>query len=177
MHSIRLATLEDVRFLADVVVEATRAQGRLPDDFDEKDFRIGFAEWTTEQVASTESGSTTSVIEVDGRDVGRLRVVRTGVEIELAGIQLLPDAQSRGIGSRVIADLISEAAETQRPIVLSVESDNPRAQDLYLRLGFIETERNADEVKMAIAVPSSINLSSPRPGGGESSTGSGPGTR
>ena len=42
---VRPATEHDVTFLTDVVVVATRAQGRLPDDFDEEAYRAGFAEW------------------------------------------------------------------------------------------------------------------------------------
>jgi len=148
MYSIRPATLGDIAFLTEVVVAVTRAQGRLSADFNEQDYRLGFAEWTTEQLEGSATESTTSVIEVDGRDVGRLRVVRTDAAIELAGIQILPEAQSSGIGSRIIVSLIDEAVATSRPISLSVEADNPRARHLYQRLGFVETGRTHDEIGM-----------------------------
>ena len=41
--------MDDAGFLADVVLAATRAQGRPPDDLDEAEWRAGFAEWTSEQ--------------------------------------------------------------------------------------------------------------------------------
>ncbi|HXH80713.1 GNAT family N-acetyltransferase [Nocardioides sp.] len=106
---LRTATEDDVEFLTDVVVEATRAQQRLPADFDEAEFRAGFADWTREQVRGDLAGSSTSVIEIDGVPVGRLRVVRTEELVELAGVQLLPDHQSRGIGARIVVTLAEEA--------------------------------------------------------------------
>jgi hypothetical protein len=105
-YRLRPATDEDVGFLADVVIEATQAQGRLPNDFDERNWRNGFAEWTMEQVRGEIPDSTTSVVEVDNERVGRLRIVRTAECIELSGIQLLPGIQRHGIGTAIIKDYI-----------------------------------------------------------------------
>lgn len=44
VYSLRRATTADVDFLTDVVLSATRAQGRLPADFDEAEYRAGFAD-------------------------------------------------------------------------------------------------------------------------------------
>ncbi len=152
--SIRRATSEDISFIVDVVITATRAQGRLPADFDEDDYRVGFADWTAEQIADTDGDSTTSVVEVDGQPVGRLRVVRTAEAVELCGLQLLPNQQSRGIGSLIVTDLIDEAVTSGRLMTLSVELDNPRAQDLYERLGFVETGLGDGEIVMTYPSPS-----------------------
>ena len=62
MHSIRRATRDDIPFLVEVVVSATRAQGRLAPDFDEVGFRAGFTEETAGQIADSEADSVTSVI-------------------------------------------------------------------------------------------------------------------
>lgn len=153
VHTLRTATADDVPFLVDVVVAATHDQGRLPSDFDEEAFRAGFATWTAELVAGADPGCTTSVVEVDGRAVGRLRVVRSPTTLELAGLQLLPEAQAQGIGSQVVADLVDEAAESGRCLTLSVELDNPRARALYVRLGFVETARTDDEIVMVHQPP------------------------
>lgn len=144
----RPATLDDVDFLTDVVVEATRAQGRWPADRDEREFRRQFAASTTAHVRGAEPASTTSVIEVDGESVGRLRVVRHGDRIELAGIQLLPRVQGRGIGTMVIDDLQVEASSAGVPLELSVEHDNPRARALYERLGFRPVSEDATEARL-----------------------------
>jgi len=148
MYRLRRATIADVDFLTDVVIEATREQGRLSPDFDEQEFRRGYSEWTARQIADPDGASKTFVIEVDGRKAGRLRVVRTHEQIELAGIQLVPGHQSRGIGTRIITDLLAEATDAGLPMTLSVEKDNPRARALYLRLGFVVTGETDTEFVM-----------------------------
>jgi len=40
--NIRFATLEDVVFLAEVVIKATLAQGRFDSTFNEAEFRAGY---------------------------------------------------------------------------------------------------------------------------------------
>jgi ribosomal protein S18 acetylase RimI-like enzyme len=144
-YRIRPATAEDVGFLADVVVEATRAQGRLPNDFDEPQWRKSFAEWSTEQVRSEIPENRTSVIEVDDRSVGRLRINRAANYIELCGIQLLPASQSQGIGTAIIEDLKAQAAAAGIPLDLGVEKDNAGARKLYDRLGFVQVSETEEE--------------------------------
>ncbi len=147
---LRRATEDDAGFLTDVVVEATRDQGRLGADFDEHDFRAGFAEWTLEQVRGDLPGSATSVIEVGGRPVGRLRVVRSDLVVELAGIQLLPAHQSVGVGASIVASLIDEARDAGVPFELGVEKDNPRALAFYERLGLKVVGDDGDEHRMRL---------------------------
>jgi GNAT superfamily N-acetyltransferase len=147
-HRLRPATEADIGFLADVVVEATRAQGRLPRAFDERQWRDGFAEWTTEQINAAVPGATTSVVEIAGRRVGRLRTVRTADAIELCGIQLLPGVQGNGIGTAIIEDLKAQAAAAGIPLDLGVERDNPDARRLYLRLGFAEIGETDQEFRL-----------------------------
>lgn len=145
---IRTAGLDDVGFLADVVVVATREQGRAPGDFDEQKFRAEFAEWTRQQLDDPASDSTTYVVALDSVRVGRLRVVRSDGAIELAGIQLLPGFKNRGIGTAVINRLQEEAAGRGCPLDLDVEKDNPRARALYHRLGFAVTGETEREFRM-----------------------------
>jgi GNAT superfamily N-acetyltransferase len=136
-YHIRPAIAEDIRFLTDVVIEATRAQGRVPNDFDERRWRTGFGDRTLEQIRGEIPNSTTSVVEVDNERVGRLRVARTADCIELCGIQLLPCIQRHGIGTAIIEDLKAQAAAAGIPLDLGVEKDNPDARRLYERLGFL----------------------------------------
>jgi ribosomal protein S18 acetylase RimI-like enzyme len=147
-YRIRPAVRDDVGFLTDVAIEATRAQGRLPDDFDEAEFRHGFGDWTTEQIEHTDGPSTTSVIELNGQPVGRLRVSRARDSIELCGIQLLPEIQNRGIGTAIITTLQSEAAATGVPLDLGVEKDNLNARHLYDRLGFTKIGESGNEDRL-----------------------------
>jgi ribosomal protein S18 acetylase RimI-like enzyme len=152
---VRPATEADVTFLTDVVVVATRAQGRLPDDFDESEFRAGFAEWTHEQVRGEVENSETSVIEIEGERAGRLRIVRAPDHVELAGIQLLPAHQRHGIGTYLIEKLVVEAGSAGLPVRLSVEKDNAGARALYERLGFVAVGESDTEVQLEWLRPSS----------------------
>jgi ribosomal protein S18 acetylase RimI-like enzyme len=147
-YRIRPATAEDVGFLADVVIVATRAQDRLPRDFDERQWREGFAEWTLKQVRGEIPDSTTSVVEVDNDRVGRLRVTRTVDHVVLCGIQLLPRIQRQGIGAAIIDDLKAQAAAVGLPLDLDVEKDNPGARRLYERLGFTQVGESEQEFNL-----------------------------
>jgi ribosomal protein S18 acetylase RimI-like enzyme len=147
-YRIRPATAGDVGFLADVVIVATRAQGRLPRDFDERQWREGFAEWTLKQVRGEIPDSTTSVVEVDNDRVGRLRVTRTVDHVVLCGIQLLPRIQRQGIGTAIIDDLKAQAAAVGLPLDLDVEKDNPGARRLYERLGFTQVGESEQEFNL-----------------------------
>ena len=147
----RAATEADVVFLTEVVIEATLDQGRLPDDFDEVDFRAGFGAWTSEQVNGDGSGSSISVVEVDGEDAGRLRVVRRDRLVEIAGLQLLPQHQSHGVGREIVAVVIAQARADGHPVELGVEKDNPRARAFWERCGFVYVGEDESEHRLRLA--------------------------
>jgi GNAT superfamily N-acetyltransferase len=149
--TIRPAVLADVAFLTDVVVEATAEQGRLPDDFDEVEFRHGFGEWTAEQVSGDGSGSSIAVVEVDGEAAGRLRVVRRDGLVEIAGLQLLPAHQSRGVGRAIVESILADARAHGVPVELGVEKDNPRARGFWERCGFVYVGEDESEHRLRLA--------------------------
>jgi ribosomal protein S18 acetylase RimI-like enzyme len=148
VYSLRPASLEDVGFLADVVVAATRAQGRLSRDFDEPTWRRNFTAWTEKQLCGEVPESTTSVVEFGGERVGRLRVIRSRDRMELSGIQLAPRVQGRGIGTAIIQDLKAEADAAGVCLDIDVEKDNPRARRLYERLGCVQVAEDEEEDKL-----------------------------
>jgi ribosomal protein S18 acetylase RimI-like enzyme len=88
------------------------------------------------------------VIVVDGVDAGRLDVEERDDEVFLGLIELAPEYQGRGIGSRLIRELI-DGADGKR-VTLSVLGVNDRAYQLYRRLGFTEVSRDgvAPEVRI-----------------------------
>jgi SAM-dependent methyltransferase/GNAT superfamily N-acetyltransferase len=133
-YRIRTAVLDDIGVLTDVVLEATRAQGRMAADLDEPAWRASFAEWTRESIE--DASTDLSVVEVDGQPAGRLRVSRTAEALKLNGIQLRPSVQNRGIGTAIVTELQAEAARTGVPLDLGVERNNPDARRLYEHLGF-----------------------------------------
>lgn len=71
----------------------------------------------------------------DDEPIGRLYVDCRPDEIRIIDIALLPEFCGRGIGGRLIKQLIDEAGERQLPVRIHVEQFNP-ALRLYERLGF-----------------------------------------
>ena len=67
--------------------------------------------------------------------IGRVYVYRSPGEIRLMDIALVPERRNRGIGTRLLNEILDEARATGSTVTLHVEPDNP-AQRLYCRLGF-----------------------------------------
>jgi ribosomal protein S18 acetylase RimI-like enzyme len=91
----------------------------------------------------------TRIVTVDGQDAGSLTVHYRPAEVYLGRIQLHPQFQGRGVGSRLIEGLLAEAARRGQDVVLEVLSVNERAYALYRRLGFREVGRHGpDNIKI-----------------------------
>lgn len=76
------------------------------------------------------------IILVDGADAGVLVVEEKPGTLYLGLIELLPAYQRRGIGSRLIRELMDEAHGHGLPLTLHVLKTNHPARRLYERLGF-----------------------------------------
>ncbi len=79
------------------------------------------------------------LILCDGKYAGRLYVDRRARELRIVDIALLPAYRNRGIGSRLLSDLIAEASAAGKPVTIHVEHNNP-ALRLYQRLGFRQVD-------------------------------------
>lgn len=75
------------------------------------------------------------VILCDGEPVGRLYVERCDEALRIIDIALLTEQRRKGIGTRLLRDLITEAGGRGQPVSIHVEHNNP-ALGLYQRLGF-----------------------------------------
>jgi ribosomal protein S18 acetylase RimI-like enzyme len=73
---------------------------------------------------------------VSGEEVlGRLYLDRGKAAWLVLDIALLPEHRGRGIGARLLTDVLAEAGAAAKPVQIHVERFNP-AQRLYDRLGF-----------------------------------------
>jgi ribosomal protein S18 acetylase RimI-like enzyme len=91
------------------------------------------------------------IITKDGADIGMLDVQYRPDEIYLARIEIHPDHQGGGIGTRLVSTLMDEARELNLVLVLDVLPVNKRALDLYQRLGMTEVARHGDgDVKITM---------------------------
>ena len=88
------------------------------------------------------------VIQYQGKDVGRLRVVRSPESLYVGGIQILPEFQGKGIGTDIFKELIAESNRTNLPIVLEVHDVNEGAITFYENLGLVKGEKIKDQTVM-----------------------------
>jgi len=79
------------------------------------------------------------VVQVAGRDAGRLSVHRRDDEFSLVDLALLPEARGQGAGTAILRTLLAEAVAAGKPLTLHVERSNP-ALRLYEREGFRQVE-------------------------------------
>jgi ribosomal protein S18 acetylase RimI-like enzyme len=79
------------------------------------------------------------VIERDGVVAGRLLVWRSGKEILIVDVALLPEHRGAGIGTKLLEELQEEARSAGKPLTIHVERFNA-ALRLYERLGFKTVE-------------------------------------
>jgi ribosomal protein S18 acetylase RimI-like enzyme len=100
------------------------------------------------------------IITANGTDVGMLDVEYRPGEIYLSRIEIHPDCQGRGIGTRLINMLLDEAGQDGQDLVLDVLTVNHRAYALYQRLGLQEVARHGDgNIKIT------MRSAGPRPAG------------
>jgi len=81
------------------------------------------------------------IVEEAGVAIGRLILHQRPEEIRVIDISLMPEHRGRGIGTKLLQDVIREAAASGRRVSIHVEQFNP-AKRLYERLGFSWVESN-----------------------------------
>src|SRR5688572_13649856 len=81
------------------------------------------------------------VILKDAEPVGRLYLVRGSAEIKILDITVLPQYRNAGIGTMLLRELLAEAEQTARTVVIWVEHFNP-SQNLFKRLNFAKIDED-----------------------------------
>ncbi|MBO9557902.1 MAG: GNAT family N-acetyltransferase [Caulobacter sp.] len=94
------------------------------------------------------------IVTVDSAPVGRLATDRDARGVHLIDIALIPERRGQGIGEAILRGLMAEAAGAGTPVTLQVARDNPGAQRLYFRLGFVLTEVNDTHLSLRWPAPS-----------------------
>lgn len=144
-YSLRQATGDDFAFLYELhrttIREAVEATWGWDEAFQRRRFREHF----------DPAGS--QIIVVDGRDVGVLQVEAWGDELFLGLIEIALSHQGRGLGTRIIKDVMALAHAEKRPVFLHVLKTNPRARRLYERLGFVVDEEREERLVMRADPP------------------------
>ncbi len=94
-----------------------------------------------------------SIIEVDGIRAGMVQLFDQPGRVEVGEIQVWTGDQGRGIGSRVLMDIIAEAHRQKKGVHLHVGLKNDKAFRLYQRLGFQWVSRSETHNHMECMVP------------------------
>ncbi len=89
-----------------------------------------------------------SIIEAKDRAVGSLWLEWKPDSLYIHEVQIAPEFQGRGLGTAVIQDTITQGARRTLPVMLSVVPANPRAKQLYERLGFEVTQVDPPFIRM-----------------------------
>jgi SAM-dependent methyltransferase len=89
-----------------------------------------------------------SIVELEGRPVGTLRLGRDERGLRVDDVEVAPGHQGRGIGTRLLRDVLAEADREGLPVRLRVLRTSP-ARRLYLRLGFAVEGETDTHVLMA----------------------------
>lgn len=127
--TLRQATTADYDFLYDLHRQAMRPY---------VDATWGWVEaWQEEYFRKKFDPAPRQIIQVAGQDIGVLVYEDKPDHRYLALLELLPAYQGRGIGTAVVKDLLQWADDHQMRLLLHVLKTNPRARQLYQRLGFV----------------------------------------
>jgi GNAT superfamily N-acetyltransferase len=76
------------------------------------------------------------VVVEDGEPAGRLYLNDGPGPLQVVDLTLMPRFRGRGVGSRILRDLLCHAMGEQRPVAIHVPRRNPRMTTLVASLGF-----------------------------------------
>jgi len=139
--AFRPATAEDAVFLYEL--NRTTLRGYV-----EKTWGPWDEEWQRDRFLKMFRPEDVRIIVVSGRDAGQLITHRRGTELEIGLIEIVPELQGRGLGTRILRDLLAEAAGEGLRVTLQVLKANP-SKRLYERLGFTVTGETATHYQMS----------------------------
>lgn len=135
--TLRPALPEDESFLFEVYASTRAAEMALVpwDDDQRKSFlTMQFAAQHSHYRSQFPQASH-SVILRDNSPVGRFYVLREESDIRILDITVLPEYRNGGIGTALLRNLLDEAADAKKRVLIYVETFNPSLR-LMERLGF-----------------------------------------
>ncbi|MCG9577083.1 GNAT family N-acetyltransferase [Vibrio tubiashii] len=139
MYSTRPAQLSDYEFLFELKKAAEFEPIKAVFGWDESMQRdIHHSEW---------SQAKPTIIEVDGRSVGSYLVQKHDTHWDFGRFFLLPEAQGKGVGTKILRLILDQADNANMPVQLCYLQGN-RVGQLYRRLGFTVISEDAQFVHM-----------------------------
>jgi ribosomal protein S18 acetylase RimI-like enzyme len=148
--SLRAITAADEPFVRDVYASTRDAEMAQVDWDDATKQQFLDQQFHAQSVhyATNHRGADFNLIVVDGQPIGRHYVHRGTEEIHLLDIAILAAHRNAGVGTRLVRDLMDEAAAAGLPLRLHVEMFNDGARRLYDRFGFRPVEQRGVYILM-----------------------------
>jgi ribosomal protein S18 acetylase RimI-like enzyme len=94
-----------------------------------------------------------SLIQVDGERVGMIQILDQAGSVEIGEIQIQPSHQNRGIGGRILSDIINQAHKRGKSVTVSVASKNDPAHRFYQRHGFRQVSQTETHNRLQCEPP------------------------
>lgn len=139
---LRPATLDDLELTYAITEEAMRAY-----------IQETWGDWNTDEQRRKHLANFTpethSIILADEAVAGFVAVETFPTYTWLVKLYLFEAHRGRGIGSRILQDLLDDARTQGKRVTLQVLRVNKRAQALYARHGFKITEARSERLFMA----------------------------
>ena len=88
------------------------------------------------------------IIGFRGIDVGFFATSSTSEAVKLHQLFILPEYQSRGIGSTCMTRIVKDANLAQKSVMLQVLKINTRATAFYQRMGFVIADADSSHLQM-----------------------------
>jgi ribosomal protein S18 acetylase RimI-like enzyme len=76
-----------------------------------------------------------SIINLEEQPIGRLYIERQEDKIKILDITVLPEYRNQGVGTKLIAEILQEGEQAEKPVQIYIENYN-QSSNLFSRLGF-----------------------------------------
>lgn len=76
------------------------------------------------------------IIEVNNKYVGFVQINEDILNVNITEIHIIREYQGKGVGGRIISNIIKQATKDDKTVSIGCFIDNNRAKQLYERLGF-----------------------------------------
>ena len=90
------------------------------------------------------------ILLIDSEPIGMLEIEEREKRIELINIEIIEPLRGKGIGTKIIRELLDEARSKGKPVGLRVFKENTGAIGLYKRIGFQVCGESEHHLEMGI---------------------------
>ncbi len=140
MYTLKNCDLEDINFT--FLVKKLSTKNLIDEIWGwNEDFQIGYHN-------KNFSPQKTKIIYIENVKIGFIVIEKCQDRALIENIMLLPEYQNRGIGTKIILDLIENTEAKVKHVELQVLKKNVNAKRLYKKIGFVPYAETETHFKM-----------------------------